>query len=1188
MDAISAYDPSAPLPVAHDFYALRREGLGRIAETSSDVWTDYNTHDPGVSLLEALAYAITELAYRADFPIEDLLASAAKAGAAAGAPGAAGAGAGGDPYPDQAFPTARRILTVNPVTPTDLRRLLVDVPSVRNGWVRCDACGCVTSYSAWCEGSDTVLSYDPAKRRDPATPVRTVRPRGLYRVLLELESDAELGDLNDRKVVVRRSVVAADDRRHTLTAELRFPEFGAAHDGDRARARDAASVASIAVRGPFVSETATTPLDTAALRRRWNDALFVDLDLTFGDGSTLTIEDASLRVFGDRALRESVDPAVLVSWLEEVHDDGAVALWRRKLAETDAAAAAARETLEAHRSLDEDWCCIGLVGIVDIAVCADVEVAGTADIDLVQAQIWHEVERWLDPPVDFASLDELRARGVASEDIFDGPELESGFLTDEVLRTTDLREQLRVSDILDRLMEIEGVIAISGLRLTAYDDAGRAVAGISDPDLTTGVARFDRTRTSALWLMKLSPDQRARLHRELSSFSFTSGGLPFVPRRDEAEATLVQLRGEAARPKLPASELDLPVPPGRPREVEAYRPVQHSLPAVYGIGPAGLPSTSTVQRHAQATQLKAYLMVFEQLLRNGYAQLAHAPDLFSLDRRVGRTYFTASLADAGIDGFAAIVDTGELKAQRLAALVESPDEFVRRRNAFLDHLLARFGESFADYGLVLTDLEGRTRAGYDLVRDKLAFLRALPRLGHDRGRAFNRRIAPRDPDNASGLRQRMNLLLGLPDWTVVYRASAAAAGFAQSLTIDELDERIVTFDLPGDVGTALQALIDERWPAGAPGAWEIRSGDGQLTLTTVVDGIASVERLLGAEARPAAVALGDRLVDLQREFLGELIVPGQQHPKPVAGGSWRVVLEDGGGARIGSTDQRFSTRTTAKGFISLLAAWASQQRSVVVEHLLLRPKFPGDALFPACSGGEDCGCGCGCGGGGDDDPYSFRLTYVMPGWTEPFSSNVRMRGYVDRTVQEHTPSHLIVKTCWVGNDGARPDPCDPVEHEHQFAQFETAWSVWADADAAVDWSLEHPDAIVRDLLRTGVPDAAEDAVCACADELLGQFGRAFRAWMESGLGAGIPLSDFPPFDPPVPSCTLAPAGVAESIRAALVERYAAYAEVSYRLSLLLRVLGELRNTYPRATLHDCDEGSDANPVRLGQTALGSN
>jgi hypothetical protein len=65
------------------------------------------------------------------------------------------------------------------------------------------------------------------------------------------------------------------------------------------------------------------------------------------------------------------------------------------------------------------------------------------------------------------------------------------------------------------------------------------------------------------------------------------------------------------------------------------------------------------------------------------------------------------------------------------------------------------------------------------------------------------------------------------------------------------------------------------------------------------------------------------------------------------------------------------------------------------------------------------------------------------------------------------------------------------------------------------------------------------------------------------------------------------AGTAARLEALLAERYGAYAEVSYRLRIVLRLLARLRNSYPGATLHDCDDGSDLNPVRLGSTALGN-
>ena len=154
MAPVPAPVTSAELPAAQDFYRLRREGIGHIEQTGSAEWTDYNTHDPGISILEALAYAITELAYRTGFPIEDILASAATGASA------------DDPYPDQTFYSARKILTVNPTTAEDFRRLLIDVDPVRNAWVRCKACACDAPSSP---GARTTSWCSPTTRRTAAT-----------------------------------------------------------------------------------------------------------------------------------------------------------------------------------------------------------------------------------------------------------------------------------------------------------------------------------------------------------------------------------------------------------------------------------------------------------------------------------------------------------------------------------------------------------------------------------------------------------------------------------------------------------------------------------------------------------------------------------------------------------------------------------------------------------------------------------------------------------------------------------------------------------------------------------------------------------------------------------------------------------------------------------------------------------
>jgi hypothetical protein len=109
-----ARDPA--LPPGQDFDALKAEAVAALQRLCAG-WTDYNAHDPGVTLAELLSYALTDLGYRATLPIEDLLA-AAKLGSRGGI------------YPPW------RALPSPPVTIADFRRLLLDrVDGLANVWL---------------------------------------------------------------------------------------------------------------------------------------------------------------------------------------------------------------------------------------------------------------------------------------------------------------------------------------------------------------------------------------------------------------------------------------------------------------------------------------------------------------------------------------------------------------------------------------------------------------------------------------------------------------------------------------------------------------------------------------------------------------------------------------------------------------------------------------------------------------------------------------------------------------------------------------------------------------------------------------------------------------------------------------------------------------------------------------------
>ena len=65
------YIDDEPLRHGLDYYYLKSEGIKFIQQLSGALWTDFNEHDPGVTILEQLCFALTDLSYRTDFDVQD-------------------------------------------------------------------------------------------------------------------------------------------------------------------------------------------------------------------------------------------------------------------------------------------------------------------------------------------------------------------------------------------------------------------------------------------------------------------------------------------------------------------------------------------------------------------------------------------------------------------------------------------------------------------------------------------------------------------------------------------------------------------------------------------------------------------------------------------------------------------------------------------------------------------------------------------------------------------------------------------------------------------------------------------------------------------------------------------------------------------------------------------------------------
>ncbi len=568
-----------------DYTFLRQEGIRLLERLVGQAWTDFNVHDPGITILEQVCYAITDLAYRTDYDIKDLLTDA-----------------NGNSYRSLYSPA--EILTINPVTLTDLRKLIIDVAGVKN---------------AWFEPVDSVepeLLYDPSedtlylKTDAPQPPDReAVLLRGLYQVLIETDPNS------------------------------------------------------------------------------------------------------------------SFHPADI---LPEIN--------RR---------------LHAYRNLGEDFLSPTILPGQSIVTTASIEVDAVEDPDQLLAQIYHTLANFISPHVHFYTLAEMFAQGKRIDEIMNGPVLQHGFINDADLEGLDRKVGLRTSDFIQEIMDIEGVVAVNAI-------------SVSDGEQTQEwYLTLDSASTPFLDIDKSLFDPNG------PTIQLTRAGIAVESNPQRVKELISSLEEAAQDQPLPDSQRDVKLPAGRDRQVGQYFSIQHQFPAAYGVGTLGLSESAPALRKAQAKQLKAYLMFFDQLLANYFAQLANAKELFSFYAQQPDTYFSQIIDDDSL-GLAAIRGSDKAgHASRVQAITESTvtsptgsSSTSERKNRILNHLLARFAEQFTDYSL----LAYAHLAEDDLIDDKCTFLQDYQQIGASRGTGFDYTRPFWDTQNVSGLARRVSKKLGIPGY----------------------------------------------------------------------------------------------------------------------------------------------------------------------------------------------------------------------------------------------------------------------------------------------------------------------------------------------------------------------------------------------------------------------------------------
>ncbi len=611
-------------------------------------------------------------------------------------------------------------------------------------------------------------------------------------------------------------------------------------------------------------------------------------------------------------------------------------------------------TLHANRALGDDFVGVSAVETQNFSLCAELDLVGDAEADAVAAQIAFQVDRFLAPPVANYRLAEMLERRHPDGTPYTAPEIFEGpLLANGFIDDAELAAAGLRSEV--RLSDIISVIMdIPGV-LAIRDIVVNALDGAGK-----AIEPADK------WRLPVPAGHQPRLSAAHGRLVFYKRNVP-IPASPAGVAERLRALQENQRRKLetPIAD-DLPMPLGRWRDTAAYQSFQLDFPALYGLSESGLPPGATPQRAAQALQFKAYLLFFDQLMANYLAQLAQVRDLFSRRPELGRTYFSQL-----VESFPEWqkVYAADLDVAGLAALVEAPGEGWLRRNRFLDHLLARYAEEFGDYVQVMQSRFGLSPA--QAAAAKCAFLADYPRLGGERGLAYDCSLGGEadlwNSDNVSGFERRIARLLDIRD---IRRRNLS--------------------DIPYDMYAEIDATPGDEF------RFRIMHPDGEHVLLS-----SSTHYLTREDARREM----DQAIRLAQQ-------PAAYDRREARDGRHYFNIVDAEGEVIARRIEYFDDPAAMEAAIAELIAYLRNTYSgeglFLIEHILLRPEQAGDPFMPLC---QDSAC-ADCG---DADPYSYRVSIVLPARVGRFR-DMDFRRFVEETLRQEMPAHLLPRICWVNND----------------------------------------------------------------------------------------------------------------------------------------------------------------------------
>ncbi|MCL9803997.1 hypothetical protein NAT51_00575 [Flavobacterium amniphilum] len=910
---------------SQDFQYLYKAGMQYIEQLGQQFWTDYNPHDPGITILDVLCYAITELGYRADFDIKDILTN--KDGLIS----------------NKTFFSPATIFTNAPLTVMDYRKMLIDIEGVSNAWLLAvkkekDAYGYYLPNDAeanlYINKLEDKLSLKNKDKKNNILPKLALR--GLGKVKIELDEDPILGDLN---TLLLEYAFWKDNRWVNFKIIPQFTDWN--HPGSQL----------------FKKMNKPSKITIDSVKK------VQDIVMLIVNRYTKPTDSLHFRIFPE-------DPAeadlIVQHFSTEAPVCEVISLFEQKKNKIQKIFSTIALKLQQNRNLTEDFLCTEVIEKVNIAVCADIELEPGADPVEVMTRVQIAIDNVISPKINFYTLMQLVNEGWHSEDIFLGPRLVHGFLKDEEVEKATLAKEIHASDIIAILMEVEGVHSVKNLLMTAYNNLGKPITGAMNKS----------------WVLELSGEVKPVFSIAQSKLLLFQKNIPFLLSENQqmlVEQKVILYKAQFQQKKLKNTQNDFTIENGDYFELKKYQSIQDEFPATYGLGKNIISEKDTTLRKAQAKQLKGYLYFYEQLLADFFSQLYNAKDLLDTNT-LDRTYFPTFLEKndwTGDEFYSKSLFTNALKDALLkgefindeVSLYESKTTFYDRRNRALDHLIARFSESFNDYVFMMyqvtQDTSGMGSLAFDnvdLIEDKQRFISDYADISSNRGLGI-------DYLNA-GLNGTTGALEFNTFWNSDHRGGYERR-VARLLGIDEIPLRdIVTEEGPQTQWTVETTLEDYLFKIVSPG-----------------------------------VDLAAKWEWAQLHFLDQNLYKIDSY----AGKFYLYLMNDT--LKVARFEKKFDTPEEAYDYLEYLIKKLNlyYENFYCLEHILLRPfnnsNFSDDDLLTVCLNDD-------CDDEASNDPYSFKATIVLPGYLSRFKSLI-FRKYAEKVFRQEAPAHALLKICWV-------------------------------------------------------------------------------------------------------------------------------------------------------------------------------